>query len=214
MRTTLKLSFFLLLFTLMFYSNTGILAEDVQQGSLEVTIESGKIRGTTESKSPAVIVFRGIPFAEPPVGELRWKPPQKVKSWEGIKDCTKFAPSCPQLESGILAARTKQESEDCLYLNVWTTGSSEKPRPVMFWIHGGGFTIGAGSFDSYNGRHFAENGIVLVTINYRLGPFGFLAHPALSAESQHKSSGHYGLLDQIAALQWVKDNISQWDVSQ
>ncbi len=169
--------------------------------------EHGLVRGVREG---AVDVYRGIPFAAPPVGERRWRPPEPLEAWEGTLDCLDLPPSCPQ-PSPEIGDPPPRTSEDCLYLNVWTPTNpgAEDPRlaPVMVWIHGGGYTTGSGSLSVYEGTRFARRGVVLVTINYRLGPFGFLAHPALTAESPEGTSGNYGLLDQVAALEWVRRNI-------
>jgi para-nitrobenzyl esterase len=173
-----------------------------------LTIDAGKIRGVIETPGSTVRVFRGIPYARPPVGEFRWRPPQPVPSWDTVKECSTFGPSCPQPAQKIIPGIAGIQSEDCLYLNVWTAAKEGERRPVMVWIHGGGFTIGSGSQRTYDGLHFAEDGAVQVTINYRLGPFGFMAHPALSAGSPDHVSGNYGLLDQIEALRWVRRNIS------
>jgi len=156
-----------------------------------------------------VRVFKGIPYAAPPVGPLRWRPPQPPKPWDGVRECTAFGPACPQPTRVKVAGTVGRQDEDCLTLNVWAP--AEPPAeglPVMMWIHGGGFTIGAGSMPFYDGAALARQGVVLVTINYRLGPLGFLAHPLLSKESEHGVSGNYGLLDQIAALRWIRDNIA------
>ena len=142
-----------------------------------VAVEGGRIRGLAVEPGSDVRVFRGVPFARPPVGKLRWRPPQPVKAWRNVRDCTEFAPSCPQPVARIIPEIQGNRSEDCLYLNVWTAGRAGDRRPVMVWIHGGGFSIGGGAQRTYEGRHFAASGAVLVTINYRLGPFGFLAHP-------------------------------------
>jgi para-nitrobenzyl esterase len=171
-----------------------------------VRIESGRISGALGDDG--VRVYRGIPFAAPPVGDLRWRPPQPVEAWDGVRECIEFGPACPQPASMIGDTPALQD-EDCLYLNVWTAAADE-PLPVMVWIHGGGCTTGAGSQSVYDGARFARRGVVLVTINYRLGPLGYLAHPLLSAESGHGVSGNYGLLDQIATLQWVQRNIAQF----
>lgn len=168
-------------------------------------IDSGEVAGVVLDADANLVAFRGIPFAKPPVGELRWKPPHQVSSWKGVRQCRAFGPACLQRKNGVVL---KDGSEDCLYLNVWTTTDcSESKRPVMVWIHGGGLTSGSGHKPSYRGSNFARNGVVVVTINYRLGPLGFLAHPALSAESAQSVSGNYGILDQIAALKWVRSNI-------
>lgn len=177
-----------------------------------VRVEQGLLSGTT-GKNPDTRVYRGVPFAAPPVGELRWKPPQPPASWKGVREAKEFGNACWQTPYpaayAIYQAPLPGMSEDCLYLNIWTTAKSEKDRlPVMVWVHGGGFTRGAGSLASYDGEILARKGAVIVTINYRLSVFGFYAHPALTAESEHHASGNYGLMDQVAALQWVKKNIS------
>lgn len=177
------------------------------QDDLTVTIESGTLRGA-KAMTAGVRVFRGIPYAKPPVRDLRWRPPQPVEPWEGARDATEFGPSCIQPAGGIVRDIEGAKSEDCLYLNIWTPSEPGDRLPVMVWIHGGGFTIGSGASRFTRGHRFAERGVVLVAINYRLGPFGFLAHPALSAESPQNLSGNYGLLDQIAALEWVQRNIA------
>jgi para-nitrobenzyl esterase len=188
-----------------------VLTAMLQSGCLlradTVQTTSGLIRGAIVPDTQ-VRVFRGIPFAQAPVGALRWKPPQPVSPWEGVRDCTQFGPCCPQPPS-LLQSVAGPVSEDCLYLNVWTPARGPDDRlPVMIWIHGGGFTTGSGSKALYRGEALAAEGVVVVTINYRLGPFGFLAHPALSAESPQGVSGNYGLLDQIAAVQWVQREIA------
>lgn len=180
-----------------------------------VTIDAGTLIGDV-GRDSTVLVFRGIPYAAPPVDSLRWRPPQPVEPWEGTRDATRFASTCMQVlppPGSFYHDEFFQEqepmSEDCLYLNVWT--SAERPdeqRPVMVWIHGGAFIQGSGSMPSFDGEALAGKGAVVVTINYRLGAFGLMAHPELSAEAEHRSSGNYGLLDQIAALQWVQENIS------
>lgn len=159
--------------------------------------------------------FKGIPFAAPPVGKLRWRPPQPVKPWEGIRETVKFAPACLQAPGMAYGVSFKEQSEDCLYLNIWTAAKSPVERlPVMVWIHGGGNIIGGASAPVYDGRNFAAAGVVLVSIQYRLGALGYLAHPALTAEARdldgHATSGNYGLMDQIAALKWVRDNIDRF----
>lgn len=169
-----------------------------------VTIATGQLEGLLDSTG--VLVFRGIPYAAPPVGERRWQPPQPVANWQGVRMAREYGPSCPQL-----ATNWGPTSEDCLYLNVYTTATANTnhpARPVMVWIHGGGYF--GGSARGFDGRVLARKGVVVVTINYRVGPLGYLAHPALAAESSHRSAGNYGLLDQIAALQWVQHNIAQF----
>jgi para-nitrobenzyl esterase len=173
-----------------------------------IKVEGGLISGTT---ADGITSFKGIPFAAPPVGDLRWKPPQSVVAWQGVRECNEFGPQCPQApypQSSMYYSPPQKQSEDCLYLNVWTGGKAGDKRPVMVWIHGGALTRGAGSTPTYNGTAFAKRGVVLVTINYRLGPLGYLAHPELTAESPNHSSGNYGVLDQIAALKWVQKNIA------
>ena len=177
-----------------------------------VKIDSGKLQGEILDADSGLAVYRGIPFASPPVGELRWKAPQPPAKWSGVRDATEFGTICPQ--SPVLAMMTgtalPETSEDCLFLNVWTAaGDGDEPRPVMVWIHGGGLSLGWGNEATYEGSAFAGKGVVLVSINYRLGPLGYLAHPALSKESGGES-GNYGFLDQIAALQWVERNIAQF----
>ena len=174
-----------------------------------VQLDAGLVEGAA-AKDPSVRVFRGIPYAAPPVGELRWKPPQPVAPWEGVYKAVEFSDVCPQGPglAALLGEPLPTLNEDCLYLNVWTpTASAEAKLPVMVWIHGGGLTLGWGHQRGYDGTNFAKQGVVLVSVNYRLGALGFLAHPLLSAESGGKS-GNYGLLDQVAALEWVRRNIA------
>lgn len=174
-----------------------------------IKIDTGLISGTTVGEKQDIHVYKGIPFAAPPVGDLRWKPPQPAASWQGVRECTEFGPAPMGYYSAAFKAYAKTISEDCLYLNVWTPAKMTSDRlPVMVWIYGGAFRFGEGSNPQYDGQNLASRGVVLVTFNYRLGPFGFLAHPLLSKESEYNSSGDYGLLDQIAALQWVQKNIA------
>jgi para-nitrobenzyl esterase len=171
---------------------------------------AGSIQGTRQG---AADVFLGIPYAEPPVGERRWRPPVTARPWHGVRDGTHFASSCYQAPATPFGPFTPEfmtvgrVSEDCLYLNVWTPTKRVGALPVMVWIHGGGFGGGSGSVPIYNGAYLAAKGAVVVTINYRVGAFGFLAHPSLSRESASGVSGNYGLLDMIAALVWVRDHI-------
>jgi para-nitrobenzyl esterase len=167
----------------------------------QVTVEGGIIQGTVTED---LTIYKGIPFAAPPIGDLRWKAPQPVEPWEGFKQTTEYAPA--PLQGGNPVSGI---SEDCLYLNVWTPAQSPKEKlPVMVWIHGGGFSFGSTSDPVHNGEHLARKGVVLVSIAYRVGQIGFLAHPELSAENPNQVSGNYGLLDQIAALQWIQRNIA------
>jgi para-nitrobenzyl esterase len=176
-------------------------AAAARSGSPIVTIAGGPVRGSTVGRGYA---FRGLPYAVPPTGRLRWRPPQPPASWKGVRDATDFAPSC--LQRPNLFAPPGPQSEDCLYLNVSTpTLRSNADRPVLVWIHGGGFTEDGAL--NYDGTKLAANGVVVVTINYRLGVLGFLAHPAL-ASRPGGPAGNYGLMDQQAALRWVKHNIS------
>jgi para-nitrobenzyl esterase len=173
-----------------------------------VQVTGGELQGVVKD---GVASFKGIPFAAPPVGELRWKPPQPVKPWNGTRKADAFGPA-PMQNRGVhlLMGGWSPVSEDCLYLNVWTpaTNADEK-LPVMVWIYGGGFMIGMTSLPLYDGTKLAQKGVVLVTLAYRVGPFGFLAHPELSRESG-KGSGCYGLQDQVAGLRWVRDNIARF----
>jgi para-nitrobenzyl esterase len=169
---------------------------------------SGAVRGITEGD---VDVFKGIPFAAPPVGEYRWRPPQIVTPWEGVREATEFGPNCAQAGWGAAPGSIAPgSSEDCLYLNLWRPANVKpgEKLPVMVWIHGGGFTGGSGSNPQNYGDHFARQGVILITINYRLGRLGFFAFPALSREYPEEPKGNYGYMDQIAALKWVQKNIA------
>jgi para-nitrobenzyl esterase len=169
-----------------------------------VKVEGGLLQGTVED---GLRVYRGIPYAAPPTGDLRWRPPQPPPKWEGVRAADQFGRACIQTNPAI--ANLPAPSEDCLYLNVWTPAKTLRDKlPVLFWIHGGGFVAGAPAEKLYHGEWLAKKGVVVVSIAYRLGVFGFLAHPDLSAQSPHHVSGNYGLLDMIAGLQWVHKNIS------
>ena len=168
-----------------------------------VMVTGGAIRGAAAARNADVVAFKGIPYAAPPVGDLRWRPPAPVRGWQGVRDASASGPIC--IQNG---GQDVPQDEDCLLLNVWAPRETGEPRPVLFWIHGGGYTGGSGSTAIYDGTQLAADGAVVVTINYRLNVFGFLAHPALSAESPHGASGNYGLLDMVAALEWVRDNIA------
>jgi len=176
----------------------------------EVRTESGLLEGVPGT-NPQITVYKGVPYATPPVGDLRWKAPKSAAKWDGVRKADHFAATCMQTnyaEGSPYHHADEPVGEDCLYLNVWTGAKSAKEhRPVMVWIHGGALTRGSGSLPNYDGEALAKKGVVLVTINYRLGIFGFFAHPELTKESDTHSSGEYGILDQIQALQWVHNNI-------
>ena len=197
----------------------------------QVRIDSGLVAGTA-SGQPTVRVFKGIPFAAPPLGENRWKAPQPVAKWDGVRQADAFGAPCAAGAGGgrgggggrgaaapgaaaqaapapAAPPREPARAEDCLYLNVWTSANSPNDRrPVMVWIYGGGFTGGSGGLAWYDGENLAAKGPVIVTFNYRLGSLGFFSHPELAKESGHNASGNYGMMDALAALQWVKKNIS------
>jgi para-nitrobenzyl esterase len=175
-----------------------------QQAGPEVKTASGPVRGLTED---GVSSFKGIPYAAPPVGEFRWRPTQPVKPWKEVRDATKVCADCPQR---AWPGSTAVQSEDCLFLNVWTpaTATKKSKLPVMVWIHGGGFVGGSGSGPGSAGDAFAKQGVILTTINYRLGRLGHFAHPALSKEHPEEFKGSYAYMDQIAALKWVQENIA------
>jgi para-nitrobenzyl esterase len=178
---------------------------DASAATAPVRTRSGWIQGSAED---GLTVYRGIPFAAPPVGRLRWRAPQPPSSWSGVRKADQFAPVCMQDHPWWTGGNT-QVSEDCLYLNIWTPAKSPGAAlPVMVWIYGGGFSSGSSSMPIFDGEKLAKHGVVVVNIAYRVGPMGFLALPALSAESEHHVSGNYGLLDQLAALRWVQNNIA------
>jgi para-nitrobenzyl esterase len=180
-----------------------------------IQIESGLISGYYNERT-GVTAYKGIPFAAPPVGSLRWKPPQPAAAWKGTRACVQFgaSPMQPKPVSFLFlgpefVVPASPISEDCLFINVWTSAhSAGEKRPVLVWIYGGGFLTGGAAAPGYSGEALARQGIIFVSFNYRLGIFGFFSHPELTAESSHHSSGNYGLMDQIAALNWVKKNIS------
>lgn len=192
-----------------------------------LNISGGQVQGI-ETAAPGVLVYKGIPYAAAPVGDLRWKAPQPVVAWQGVKIADTFGAAAPQGDKVLsdrenapgmvdytkefFADGNPERSEDCLYLNVWTpvAGKPEAKLPVAMWIHGGAYSQGFGHEIEFDGEAFAERGVILVTINYRLGIFGFLTHPLLSAESANQVSGNYGILDQVAALNWIRDNIAQF----
>ncbi len=177
-----------------------------------VMLDSGAVSGKVEN---GVAAYKGIPFAAPPVGELRWQAPQAVPKWQGVRAADQYGHVCVQPAGGrgytniALLPQGPTASEDCLYLNVWTPASSPSAKlPVMVYIYGGAFTQGAGSIPLYDGTNLAKKGVIVVTMNYRLGAFGFFAHPALTKESEHHASGDYGLMDMLASLRWVQRNIA------
>jgi para-nitrobenzyl esterase len=171
-----------------------------------VKIESGSLQGALSDGVPA---FKGIPYAAAPIGDLRWRPPQPVKPWRKLRDATEYAPHCAQYESDVLWFDLDESSEDCLTLNVWTAGENHfEKRPVVVWIHGGGYSNGSGNIARLNSAKKSSSGVVLVTINYRLGIFGFMTHPAIAASNPADPVGNYGLQDVVASLEWVQKNIS------
>jgi para-nitrobenzyl esterase len=176
--------------------------------ALQVKVANGTLEGVLESSG--IRTFKGIPYAKPPVGDLRWKEPQPAGNWTGVRNAAQFGPQAMQRYIwDDMFFRSNGKSEDCLYLNVWTPARTGTGKlPVLVYFYGGGFMAGDGSEPRYDGESMAKKGIVSVTINYRLGVFGFLSHPGLTKESAHAASGNYGLLDQHAALVWVKKNIS------
>lgn len=179
------------------------------RGADQVKVDGGTLEGSVGT-DPAVRVFRGVPFAAPPTGFLRWKAPQPVRAWKGVRKADQWGTRCMQGPMwGPLQTRDAQMGEDCLYLNVWTTATSANAkRPVLVVFHGGGFAAGSSSEGRTDGEWYAKQGIVVVIPNYRLGVFGFLAHPELSRESAGHGSGNYGMLDQTAALEWVRRNVA------
>lgn len=171
----------------------------------QVTTDRGTVEG---SRTGGVVSFKGIPYAAPPVGDLRWRPPQPAPAWAGVRQADRHSSACPQIGTYPLDAPVEATSEDCLTLNVWAPDNAGRGKlPVMVWIHGGGLLNGSGSVPLYAGDRLARRGVIVVTFNYRLGALGFLAHPDLNRESAYGGSGNYGLLDQIAALEWVQRNI-------
>src|SRR5689334_12483452 len=172
-----------------------------------VTIDTGALEGVDTA---GVLLFTGVPYAAPPVGALRWKPPQPAAPWSGVLKADRLGRNCPQGQPyPEIDPYAAGQSEDCLTLSVWTSSLGGR-KPVMVWIHGGGFFAGFGGEERHDGGPLARKGVGVVTLNYRRGPLGFMAHPALAAESPRHASGNYGLLDQIAALEWVKRNVARF----
>ncbi|MBN3853522.1 carboxylesterase family protein [Paraburkholderia sp. Ac-20340] len=182
-------------------------------GAYPITVDGGTIAGIVD-KDRSLIEYRAIPFAAPPVGELRWRAPQPVVPWDGVRVCDRFAPMCAQPERPARSvfleyAGEQRTSEDCLYLNVFAPLDRPAEKlPVMVWIHGGAFQVGSSTNATFVRGDLTRHGVILVTVNYRVNAFGFLSHPELTAESEHKASGNYGLMDQIAALAWVRRTIA------
>ncbi len=176
-----------------------------------VRVASGLLAGTLDLDG-TVRVFKGVPYARPPTGALRWRAPQAAERWDGVRPADHFGPRSVQPERPATAIGyfgPEAESEDCLYLNIWTAAPAPDARtPVMVWFHGGAYAVGSGALPIFDGARLARHGVVVVTVNYRLGRLGFLAHPELSREAPYRASGNYGLLDQLAALQWVQHNIA------
>jgi para-nitrobenzyl esterase len=205
------------------FSNLVLPARNTVSGSEPVVqIGAGSLRGAAVGSAMA---FRGIPYARPPIGELRWQPPQPPLPWQGVRDVMQPGSACTQRTSGLtpffapmaqaygsnFEQPSIKSSEDCLYLDVWVPEwPVKRALPVMVWLHGGSNTVGSGTQSTYDGVSLTRHGVLLVTLNYRLGVMGFLSHPELTAESPHHSSGNYGLLDQLAALNWVKQNIARF----
>ncbi len=174
---------------------------------IQVKTTAGLVKGTT-IEDGRIRVYKGIPFGAPPVGELRWQAPRPAAAWQGVREATEFGSRCMQgpIFSDIVFTN---KSEDCLNLNLWTPApKADEGLPVMVWIHGGGFQAGSGAENRHDGTAFARRNVVIVTVNYRLGIFGFFSHPELTKESGRNASGNYGLLDQVLALEWVRDNIA------
>jgi para-nitrobenzyl esterase len=170
-----------------------------------VQVESGALNG---ARSDGLTIYRGVPYAAPPLGDLRWREPQPVVPWTGVRAADRFAPACLQKGVSMPGETPPTVDEDCLYLNIWTPARKASERlAVIVWIHGGGYSTGSASMPLYWGDRLAHRGVVVVTLAYRLGPLGWLAHPELTRESPHRSSGNYGLMDQLAALQWIQRNI-------
>jgi len=199
-----KLSIGILLITCTSFSQ----AQQTPQGP-EVKTASGIVRGVTEGD---VTAFKGIPFAAPPVGANRWRPPQPVAPWKDVRDASKYCAECPQAGWPRGSGMSKTSSEDCLFLNVWkpATATKKSKLPVMVWIHGGAFVFGSGAQGDYTAAPFTKQGVVLASINYRLGRLGFFAFPALSKENPNEPKANYAYMDQIAALQWIQKNIAEF----
>lgn len=182
------------------------------KSSQKVVTSYGTVQGATSDLESNVTSYKGIPFAKPPVGNLRWTAPASPAKWSGVLNATSFGADCAQTYSslGLFSSGNENISEDCLYMNIWTpsNATADSKLPVFLWIYGGRFEGGAGSVPTYDGSHLAAKDMVVVTFNYRMGPFGFLAHPELQAESKHNSTGNYGIMDQQQALNFLRSEVS------
>ncbi|HBX38853.1 MAG TPA: carboxylesterase [Pseudohongiella sp.] len=208
MRKTLKT---LLVAAVGLWAGAIVAQQPTQTALVRLDTPQGALLGTASERHPQVSIFKGIPYAMPPVGQDRWQAPKPAPSWQGERLADSFGPDClqqPYPEGSFFYRPARVSSEDCLYLNVWSAAEPGADRPVMVWIHGGALTRGSGAIDTYDGTSLAAKDVVVVTINYRLGVFGFFAHPELVSESPEFSAGNYGILDQIEALRWVQQNIS------
>jgi para-nitrobenzyl esterase len=201
---------------LLLVASLAALAPALLAAPVIIETPQGKLQGQGSETNPEISAFKGIPFALPPTGDRRWKPAEPAPKWQGVRLAEQYGPNCVQMpypEGSFFSRPAFPTSEDCLYLNVWTPadlaqGKADEKLPVMVWIHGGALTRGGGSIDTYNGTNLANKGVVVVTINYRLGALGYFAHPELTKESSRKASGNQGITDQIQALKWVQDNIT------
>lgn len=187
-------------------------AQADKRTGLTVRTEAGALEGALLDSG--IRIFKGIPFAAPPTGDRRWRPPEPPERWSGVRQATEWGADCPQPApppGGPSNSRIGKQSEDCLNLNIWAPSAGPGENlPVMVWLYGGGYMVGSATDGLFDGEKFAQQGVILITANYRVGVFGFLAHPALTAESPHRSSSNYALLDQLAALRWVRDNIANF----
>lgn len=187
-------------------------AESTDATGLTVRTEAGAVKGAVLESG--IRIFKGVPFAAAPTGDRRWRPPEPPEAWNGVRPATEWGDDCPQPApppGGPSSSRSGKQSEDCLNLNIWAPAARKDEKlPVMVWLYGGGYMVGSATDGLFDGEKFAQQGVVLITANYRVGVFGFLAHPALTAESPHRSSSNYALLDQLAALRWVRDNIANF----
>ena len=190
-----------------------------------MTLKNGQVKGVYNADM-SVRVYAGVPYAKAPIGELRWKEPQDVENWSEVKDCSKFAARAMQVDNppvidelvtiygqkmyvpNFIMEPVQNMSEDCLYLNIWRPNNDKVDLPILVYIHGGSLTGGSGAYSDYNGEEMAKKDVIMITIQYRLGVFGYFAHPALQEESTNHTTGNYGLLDQIKALEWINNNAS------